>query len=117
MPLARIGLRLGLGLVFFAAAGLAAAQVTFLNINPSWSPDGRRLVFQSDRHGSTELYVIDADGNNERRLTFNGGDDTHPSWSPDGQWIVFDSNRDGSWNLYLMRPDGSGERRLTYRQA
>ena len=101
-------------LLLSAAAFAQAPQPTLLNINPSWSPDGRQLVFQSDRHGRTELYIVDADGTGERRLTWNGADDTHPAWSPDGQWIVFDSNRDGTWNLYLIRPNGSGERRLTH---
>ena len=75
-----------------ASVGAAQQQPqVFLNINPSWSPDGRQLVFESARHGNTTLYVINADGTGERRLTFTGyGDDTHPAWSPDGRWIAFD---------------------------
>src|SRR5687767_5691920 len=71
------------------AFSLNAQPAPFLNINPSWSPDGKRLVFQSERHGHTQLYVIDADGTAERRLTRNGAEDTHPAWSPDGEWILF----------------------------
>src|SRR5262249_54090673 len=82
---------------------LAAQTRPFLDINPSWSPDGRFLVFQSERVGHTQLFVIGADGTGERRLTWSGADDTHPAWSPDGGWIVFDSSRDGVWNLYLIR--------------
>jgi TolB protein len=93
----------------------SAQGAVFLNINPSWSPDGRYLVFQSERHGSAELYIIGVDGTGERRLTWNNADDTHPDWSPDGRLIVFDSNRDGVWNAYVIRPDGTGERRLTHR--
>ena len=89
-------------------------RTVFLNINPSWSPDGRRLVFQSEREGHTQLYVIGADGSGERRLTWSLGEDTHPAWSPDGGWILFDSDRDGVWNLYAVQPDGTGERRLTH---
>jgi TolB protein len=74
-----------------------------LNINPSWSPDGSRLVFQSARYGQSELYVIGVDGSGERRLTHNLADDTHPAWSPDGSTIVFDSFRDGIWNLLHHR--------------
>src|SRR5688500_3168775 len=92
-----------------------AQTAPFLNINPSWSPDGQWLVFESRRHGDAELYVIASNGTRERRLTWSAGEDTHPSWSPDGQTIVFDSNRDGTWNLYIIRPDGTGERRLTHR--
>ena len=110
-------------LTFFAAAllvtrvgGAQAAPEVFLNINPSWSPDGRRLVFESRRHGNVELYIIDADGTGERRLTHSPSDvaNSHPSWSPDGSSIVFDSFRGGVFHLYVIRPDGSGERPLTH---
>jgi len=102
----------------FASGAGAQQQQVFLNINPSWSPDGRQLVFESARNGNTTLYVISADGTGERRLTFTGsGDDTHPAWSPDGRTILFDSSRDGAFHLYTIRPDGTDERRLTIRDA
>lgn len=96
-----------------------AAPELFLNINPSWSPDGRRLVFESSRHGNVELYVINADGTGERRLTHSPSNvvNSHPSWSPDGNSIVFDSFRNGAFHLYVIRPDGSGERQLTQGEA
>ena len=92
---------------------LVLAAVPFLNINPSWSPDGKKLVFESRRHGAAEIYVVNVNGGGLRRLTHNEADDTHPAWSPDGGEILFDSNRDGTWNLYTIRPDGAGEQRLT----
>src|SRR5689334_22329492 len=102
---------------FASGAGAQQPQV-FLNINPSWSPDGRQLVFESARHGNTTLYTINADGTGERRLTYTGyGDDTHPAWSPDGKTILFDSSRDGTFHLYTIRPDGTDERRLTIRDT
>src|SRR5215216_425595 len=108
-------------LALLAGAAPTAAQQqpqVFLNINPSWSPDGRQLVFQSARLGNTTLYIINADGTGERRLTRTGyGDDTHPAWSPDGRTILFDSSRDGAWHLYTIRPDGTGEQRLTQRDT
>jgi len=92
------------GLALLATADVAMAQnAPFLNINPSWSPDGRWLVFESRRHGDAELYIIGADGTGERRLTWSRGEDTHAAWSADGSTIVFDSDRDGTWNLYLIR--------------
>jgi TolB protein len=100
-------------LILIPATG-GAQNAPFLNINPSWSPDGRFLVFESRRHGEPELYIMAVDGSRERRLTTNSFSDTHPAWSPDGEWILFDSNRDGVWNLYLIRPDGTEERRLTF---
>ena len=90
------------------------AVIDFLNINPSWSPDGRRLAFESRRDGQGEIYVVNVDGSGLRRLTRNPADDTHPSWSPDGKEILFDSDRGGTWNLYTIGPGGSGERALTH---
>jgi Tol biopolymer transport system component len=55
---------------------------------PTWSPDGSRLAFVSDRDGRWEIYVINANGTTERRLTRSGG--KLPSWSPDGSWIAFE---------------------------
>ena len=67
---------------------------------PSWSPDGKRIVFASNRDGNRdgnrenyEIYVMDADGNNQQRITDNDFYDTHPSWSPDGERIAFVSRR------------------------
>src|SRR5688500_1723756 len=102
------------GIVVPSARAQQPPPPNFLNINPSWSPDGRQLVYESDRHDRGALYIINTDGTGERRLTFTGADDTHPSWSPDGSRIVFDSDRDGVWNLHSIRPDGTDERRLTH---
>src|SRR5215211_2922913 len=111
-------LLLALAATLLTAPGGAQQPQIFLNINPSWSPDGRQLVFQSQRQGNTTLYIINADGTGERRLTRTAyGDDTHPAWSPDGQTILFDSSRDGTWHLYTIRPDGTGEQRLTRRDT
>src|SRR6476469_962376 len=86
-------------IAFASGAGAQQPEQVFLNINPSWSPDGRQLVFESARHGNTTLYIINADGTGEHRLTFTGyGDDTHPAWSPDGRTILYDSSRDGTFH-------------------
>lgn len=81
--------------------------------HPALSPDGRKIAFASDRDGNPEIYVIDVDGGNLRRLTDDPAIDEYPTWSPDGQWIAFHSNRDGDFDIYIMRPDGSDLRRLT----
>ena len=86
---------------------------------PSWSPDGEKIAFASTRDGSSEIYVMDVAGFNQRRLTDNSAFDDTPSWSPDGQKIVFSSFRftDFNWELYVMNADGSGETRLTNNPA
>ena len=55
----------------------------------SFSPDGNRIVFESDRAGSQQLYVMDADGSNQRRISFGGGRDATPEWSPRGDLIAY----------------------------
>src|SRR6187402_1016696 len=70
---------------------------------PRWSPDGRRIAFKSTRGGSYNLYLMDADGSNVRRLTNHGGNDHDPAWLPDGESFVFASDRDrgvGRFDLY-----------------
>lgn len=62
------------------------------NVQPVWSPDGSRVAFASNRGGTYDLYVMDADGSNLERLTNEPGDELDPAWSPDGTRIVFHHN-------------------------
>lgn len=80
---------------------------------PVYSPDGSRILFDSTRDGNTELYVMDADGSNERRLTHDDGEDWGASWSPDGSQITFNSDRTGAMEIYVMAADGTDVSRLT----
>jgi Tol biopolymer transport system component len=79
---------------------------------PSFSPDGKRLVFRSGRSGSKNLYVMNRDGTGVRRLTEGKWTDTMADWSPTGEWIVFASDRGKSFEVYLIRPAGTGLRKL-----
>jgi Tol biopolymer transport system component len=82
---------------------------------PAWSPDGRKIAFQSTRTigGNKEIYVMNADGSGKRNLTRNPARDGSPSWSPDGRRIAFISDRDGRLEAHVMNADGSGQRNLT----
>ncbi len=81
---------------------------------PSFSPDGRRIAFASDRSGSYEIYVCGADGSNQVQLTSMRAPDTgSPRWSPDGTQIAFDSRREGHSDVSLINADGGTPRRLT----
>jgi TolB protein len=80
---------------------------------PSWSPDGRWIVFESDTASFRDLYRIDRDGSGLRRLTQNPEGNFEPAVSPDGGWIAFVSSRDGDAEVYVMRADGSEPRRIT----
>src|SRR5215217_6182199 len=84
---------------------------------PTWSPDGRRIAFTSERDGNYEIYVMDADGSNQTRLTNVAGYDITPAWSPDGQRIAFVSNRGGDFEIYVMGADGSNPTHLTTNTA
>ena len=85
---------------------------------PAWSPDGAMIVWSSgrDNHNgrNSEIYVMNADGTNQTRLTFNDENDGTPDWSADGSKIIFHSKRDlGNAELYVMNPDGSNQVNLT----
>lgn len=76
-----------------------------------------KIVFQSDRDGDWEIYVMNADGTNPSRLTNNPAGDYRPAWSPDGRYITFHSNRDDGTEIYVMNADGKNPIRLTNNSA
>ena len=112
-----------------------ASPLTRLTTNPArdrhpqYSPDGRKIVFQSNRDRLTapandEIFTMNADGTGVTRLTFNAVDDpatpaneasdTDPIWSPDGTKILFQSRRaGGDTEVFTMNVDGTGVKRLT----
>jgi TolB protein len=81
---------------------------------PAPSPDGRKIAFMSSGRGGTnwEIWVMDVNGSNARRLTENGSNDGLPTWSPDGKSIAYVSDAGGAWAVWVMNADGSNQRKL-----
>jgi TolB protein len=93
---------------------------------PAFSPNGKQIAFDSNRHpgGGSEIFVMNADGSDERRLTFmtEGGvginDAVQAAWAPNGKQIAFSSSRNktpgsGEFHIYLINLDGTGLRQVT----
>jgi Tol biopolymer transport system component len=88
---------------------------------PDYSPDGRRIAFDSERTGNGDVYVMRANGANPIRLTESDGNDILTAFSPDGTMIAFSTNRDAPppltpespYEIYAMNADGTDERNLT----
>jgi Tol biopolymer transport system component len=84
-----------------------------LNGFPSWSPDGEKITFASDRDGGNwELYVMDADASEQRRLTNTPEDESVSAWSPDGEKIAYAIDVIENPSIHVMNADGSNRRRL-----
>jgi len=107
--------------------GSGLIQLTFGaqgNNGPRFSPDGRKIAFQSTRDGNcppppfapndcAEVYVMNADGTDQTRLTDHVGTDGFPNWSPNGQKIVFHRTTDGFPQLFIMNADGTDQTQIT----
>ena len=123
----------GLGTAFqgFLGTGRAASTIALIHPDgsglkelthgdrndgfPSWSPDGKRLVFRTADKAGKGLRIADIETGAVTVLTEGDHTDNFPDWSPKGDWICFTSNReDNDYEIYLVRPDGTGMKRLTH---
>ena len=85
---------------------------------PQYSPDGRRIAFQSNRTGDVEVWICDADGSNCLQITSCEGPNCGaPRWSPDSRYLSFDSNAEGQPEVYVVAADGGKPRRITHHPA
>jgi Tol biopolymer transport system component len=92
------------------------AQNELSYTSPEWSPDGKKIVFQSAQIESPvveDIWVMNADGTDKLNLTNDSAYNASPDWSPDGQKITFSSERDDNPEIYLINIDGSNLLRLT----
>jgi Tol biopolymer transport system component len=87
------------------------------NVAPRWSHDGANILFWSDRTGRAQLWIMDADGGNQRQLTATAdGENLEGDWAPDGATIAFRrclGSGPGSCNIWLVDADGTNMRQLT----
>jgi eukaryotic-like serine/threonine-protein kinase len=116
----RVGFDSDIWRVSLSSPGTAAAPParfvtsTRLDENPEYSPDGKRIAFESERSGVHEIWICDADGSNAVELfpqVEKGAGSAR--WSPDGQRITFDYNGEGTYSIYGIRANGGKPVRLT----
>jgi TolB protein len=96
--------------------GSERSQVTnnrSINLSPSWSPDGRILLYTSYKDGQRSLYLYDLNTGRETRIAERSGSSIGGKWSPDGQTIAVAFERAGNTDLYLVDRSGKTLRRLT----
>lgn len=97
--------------LLLAAAAPEPRQVGSLHIGyPYPSPDGKQLVTQANFDGRWQLYLVEVESGELKRLSVSPRDDTHPAWSPDGKSVAFISNEAGNDDVYIL-DIGTGRRR------
>jgi len=107
------------GDIFVAKAnGKGGANITgtrAIEVSPTWSPDGTKIAFVSDRSGSPQVYVMNPNGTNVRKIS-SGSYNTDPSWSRNSSVnkIAYVRVEGGEANIFTVNPDGSDEQRLTW---
>jgi Tol biopolymer transport system component len=80
----------------------------------SWSPDGKWLIFTSQRNNNFDIYKVSPEGGTETRLTTDTAYDDGSEFTPDGKWIYFNSTRSGRMQIWRMKPDGSEPTQVTH---
>jgi Tol biopolymer transport system component len=97
--------------------GTAITQLTSdpaQDMMPTFSPDGTKIAFCSDRAGNWDIYIMDLSGGQPVQITSDPADDFHPSFSPDGRRLVYCTfgNQSGQWELVVINLDNPGPKRF-----
>lgn len=95
------------------ATGLASLICSTALVPLGETTSGGRIAFYSNRDGNYEIYSVNSDGTDVKRLTNHDADDQCPTWSPNGGQIAFVSKRSGNSDVYIMDADGGSLRQLT----
>jgi eukaryotic-like serine/threonine-protein kinase len=80
---------------------------------PSYAPDGKSVLFSSNRSGNLDLWSIATDGGTVRRITDDGAEDWDPGFTPDGKKVVWSSGRSGNLEIWIANADGSDARQIS----
>jgi len=87
------------------------------DLEASWSPNGTKVAFQSERAGNFDIFIADMDveepGGNQVQITKAPEADQRARWSPDGTKIIFESKRDGDWEIFVVDINGENLKQLT----
>jgi TolB protein len=94
--------------------GANVRQITSggFHTQPRWSPKGDTIVYTA-RQGGHDLWAVNPDGSNPRRLTGGTGNSQGATWAPNGRHLAFQSNRQGRWQIFAMLADGSAQQPVT----
>ncbi|MBK9779479.1 MAG: PD40 domain-containing protein [Anaerolineales bacterium] len=80
---------------------------------PSRSPDDSSIVFQSDRDGNVELYLVDSMGKSQSRLTNTNANNINAMFGPDSKSVIYQSDRNGNWDIFILNKETGKELQLT----
>ncbi len=88
-----------------------------LSLAPDWSPDGKRIVYQSYTKGPPGLFTVGSNGADRKEIPVSTELNASPSFSPDGRWIAYCGSVRGNPEIFVVGADGTGQRRLTDNSA